>query len=612
MCGIGGYFLKKRQVKSVPEVLQIFSAAMRHRGPDDEGYVLFDDDLQTTAFGGADTSADWFSQSERHQLLSTSTLASWRGGFVHRRLSILDLSVRGHQPYLGKRSGILTYNGEIYNYRNLIPGFQPKSDSDTEVLVEFLENEGLEQLSALDGMFAFGWYSKANQQLSLVRDRMGVKPLYYLDTHNFFAFSSEPAVLHRLLQQNPQPNPSLILDYLVRGIVAYEGPGFWEPVQELPPGYRLTYSIKHGQYQLSRWFNPDTLPTITPVEARRKLKAALSESVNARLRSDVPLGCSLSGGLDSGLVTALAKNRLEHQPLYAFTATWPGQPENEAVLAQKIAQFTGAEWIEIPLEMHQLESYWAEITRIQGLPLIHMSTMAQGKVMQTAAHYGVKVMLDGQGGDELFGGYYHHSANYLQNFNYLIKSILESFIRSIYPAWRYSKHPLSECWNGSLPAGLSLSTYRQAPSLTELLKQEAYGQPLKNLFRWADRSGMAYSIESRFPLADSIQLQEVAFSLSPSDLIGEGWTKLALRIAAEGILPVEVIWNKEKSAYASPQHQWVRASYQNWLEDLHPGIADFLDVELLRKQAVGILASGKSDSLFRIKALSEWLKLFTA
>lgn len=610
MCGIGGYFLKTGPALEVPQVLQTFSTALRHRGPDDEGYLLLNDDFNASTFGGVDTAPGWFELAKENRPISTAFDHRWRGGFVHRRLSIMDLSLKGHQPYRGSQEGWLTYNGEIYNYRTLMPDFKSPTDSDTSVLVAFLEQGGLRELSRLDGMFAFAWLSNDNQELTLVRDRMGVKPLYYLDTPCFFAFASEPVVLHRLLQRNPDPDRSLILDYLVRGIADYEGPGFWKPVQELHPGYQLTYSLQLGEFKLKQWFNPYFLETYSPVEARRQLNEALTTSVQARLRSDVPLGCSLSGGLDSGLVTALAQKQMPQQPLWAFTATWPGQPENEATLAKKVAGFVGANWVEISLETRDLESYWGEITRIQGLPLIHTSTLAQGKVMQTAAANGVKVMLDGQGGDELFGGYYHHSAVYHQSFKYLIKNLLEIITRSIYPSWRYLKHPLGSCWNGELPHGVSVATYRVAPSLPDLLKQEAFGQPLKNLFRWADRSGMAYSIESRFPLADSITLQPIAFSLLAHDLIQSGWSKLALRKVAQGLLPDEVVWNHEKSAYGSPQHQWVVTSHQEWLKELHPNMADYLDLDRVQLVAKDLIDTGKSDSLFRIKALSEWMKQF--
>lgn len=612
MCGIGGFFLKNTPSRPVPEVLQTFSQGMKHRGPDDEGFVLFNADYEPRQFGSLDTHPDWFELSAQHRPISEALMSSWIGGLVHRRLSIMDLSVLAHQPYPSSRHSWLTFNGEIYNYPSLLPDFHPNSDSDTAVLVEFLERGGLQKLSKLDGMFALAWLSPSSGQLTLARDRMGVKPLYYLDTPDFFAFASEPTTLHHLLQQNPNPNPSLLAEYLSRGIVVYDGPGFWEPVKELLPGYQLCYSLKDGYFELKKWFNASLLEVFPPVEARRRLKDTLNQSVSLRLRSDVPVGCSLSGGLDSGLVTALAKKHLPNQNILAFTATWPGQPENEARLAKIAADFIGVKWVEVPLETQKLEEYWSEVTRFQGFPLIHTSTMAQGKVMETASAYGIKVMLDGQGGDELFAGYSHHAKVYNQSFKYLIMSLLEDFILQLSSSYRFYRHPLSQCWKGNLPPGLPISTYRHERSLKELLQHEAYGQSLKNLFRWADRSGMAYGIESRFPLADSIQLQEVAFSLAASDLIDHGWSKLALRRMAQGVLPDEVVWNQAKSAYGSPQHHWVKNNYPQWLSELHPQMSDILDVAKLKILASKMISSGKSDGLFRVKALSEWMKQFVS
>lgn len=610
MCGIGGFFLKRNTGFEVAEVLQGFSEMLSHRGPDDEGFVVWDENKQVNAFGGSATVQDWFQLADSHVHIRNHAYHPWIGGMVHRRLAIMDLTVLGHQPYVSSSASALTYNGEIYNYQQLIEGYHPISDSDTEVLSVFLEQFGVEALQRLDGMFAFGWLDTNKQRLHLVRDRMGVKPLYFLDTPNFFAFASEPVVLHCLLQRKPELNRTLIAEYLMRGIVEYDGPGFWEPVKELKPGHRLEYNLRTGTWEIKDWFHADTTDFPPPTEARRQLKEALFSSVALRLRSDVPLGCSLSGGLDSGIVTALARLIQPDVPLLAFTATWPGQPENEAELAKQVAEFTGAKWVEVPLFTEELETYWQEATTLQGYPLIHTSTLAQGKVMKVASDYGIKVMLDGQGGDELFGGYQHHANLQNQSFTYLMKALMETIASGVDPIYRLRKHPLSSCWVGDYPNAIPIATYRTATSLQALLIAESYGQPLKNLFRWADRSGMAYGIESRFPLADSWALQRIAFSLANTDAVMEGWTKHALRKVASPLLPEKVVWNKNKSAYGSPQHAWVIQNYPNWIETLPPALEAILMKSKLLNAAETSIRVGKTDWIFRVKALSEWVKAF--
>jgi hypothetical protein len=187
---------------------------------------------------------------------------------------------------------------------------------------------------------------------------------------------------------------------------------------------------------------------------------------------------------------------------------------------------------------------------------------------------------------------------------------MESLISKLYPSFRLAFHPMGKCWKGRLPEGLPIATYRTSSSLRSLLIEESYGEGLKNLLRWADRSGMAYGIESRFPLADSPDLQSVAFSLADSDAISEEWTKLALRKLASEYLPKEIVWNRIKSAYGSPQTAWIAESWKNWLSELHPSIHEFLDVEKLKSIVPIAVKNGRTDWVFRIKALSEWMKVY--
>jgi asparagine synthase (glutamine-hydrolysing) len=373
MCGICGYLLRPGGAPVEQARLLRARDLMAHRGPDDSGWV------------------------ER---------AQGRLALAHRRLSIQDLSRAGHQPMrLGDRDLWMAYNGEVYNFHDLRArleraGVAFRSRTDTEVVLALYAEMGTEVVSALRGMFAFALWDGEQQRLLLARDRVGKKPLYYARTSRGLAFASTLPALLELGWVDPQIHEDVLPEYLALGRVGAPDT-LLKGVSKLPPGHLLV--VTDDAVRAVRYFEPEFAETDAPRDREERLAATLRDSVRLRLISDVPVGVTLSGGVDSSLVAALAAER---GPLQTFTVAFRGEDEvNEAVHARRVAGYLGADHHEVWLGAEDVADALPEIEPSMDEPHPNLIWLATWFVCRLAKEHGVTVLLTGDGGDELFFGY---------------------------------------------------------------------------------------------------------------------------------------------------------------------------------------------------------------
>jgi asparagine synthase (glutamine-hydrolysing) len=566
MCGISGIYYKSQtidlsQLKQMTDVLA-------HRGPDGDGHWLSKD-------GNV--------------------------GLAHRRLSIIDLSERGKQPMqYGQGRYTITFNGEIYNYlevkeKLLQKGYQFHSDSDTEVLMAAYADKGERCLEDLDGMFAFALYDQAEKKLFCARDRFGEKPFYYYYIPNqIFAFASEMKALWALgIPKNIKDQriyQFLIATYVSNPTNANET--FFENIYKLGAAHYLTidasHSLKTQRYWQISHENIGTSPINFP-DACEQFEELFTTSVKRRLRADVPVGSSLSGGLDSSAVVCCI-NELNKQlniKQKTFSARFHNFAKDEGKFMQYVINATSVEPHFVYPSHDKMIEEWDKLMYHQEEPVGSASIYAQWCVMHLAKENGVIVLLDGQGADEILAGYhpyYNIYWNELKSQNpTLYQTEREAFQilnppkvktwRERYP-WHYVKYRLKKLVDinafleDPVPIANAPLLYPefdrfQAPvlsdeiynSLNQNLYFSTFQYGLEDLLRYADRNSMAHSREVRLPFLNH-ELVEFVFSLPPSYKIGQGWTKYLQRKSFEKLMPPEITWRKDKIGYEPPQQSW--------------------------------------------------------
>ncbi|MCX6790711.1 MAG: asparagine synthase (glutamine-hydrolyzing), partial [Candidatus Gribaldobacteria bacterium] len=357
---------------------------------------------QTLKHGGPDEQ-DFYVDNQRHLALASC------------RLAILDLSPLGHQPmFSDDRKISLVFNGEIYNFEEVKReleglGFNFKSHSDTEVIIKAYQKWGIACLEKFRGMFAFALFDQNLEKLFIVRDRVGVKPLYYFWDKNLLMFASETRAFHQHPLFKKEVNPDGVAAFFQFGYIPYPL-SIWQNVQKLEPGCYLTFSIQEG-LKIQRYWDlqdyylkglSDSSP-ISREQALIQLEEVLTDSFKLRLVSDVPVGIFLSGGIDSSIVTALLQKEMKN-PLRTFTIGFGDQEYDEARYAKEIAKYLGTNHTE--MDCTQKEA----LEIVPSLPEIYDEPFGDSSAVPTfliskLAHSQVKVVLSGDGGDEFFAGY---------------------------------------------------------------------------------------------------------------------------------------------------------------------------------------------------------------
>jgi asparagine synthase (glutamine-hydrolysing) len=545
---------------------------MIHRGPDDAG--LFIDDASQVGLG-------------------------------HRRLSIIDLSERGRQPLSNEDATIhAVVNGEFYGYRSqrdelLRKGHHLSSDSDSEILLHLYEDEGVDCVRLLHGMFGLALWDSRRRRLLLARDRVGKKPLYYAHSGGRFAFASELKALLTLTWVDQAVNPTALDAYLALGYVP-GGASIVTGAQRLEPGTSLVYEADQDRVTTQRyWSLPE--PADNPIddeEALVRLEQLLRESVALRLISDVPVGVFLSGGVDSSVVAALAA-QASPKPLKTYTIVFSESSYNEMEYARLVAEHIGSEHNEILVSSSMLDV-------VDDLPAMYDEPFADFSSVPTffvskATRAEVKVALAGDGGDELFGGYNWYrwvlrSQRLRRALGPLSKGLtaasgcLPRRMKGVH-LLRSAGLDLSDCFiertfvferaeRAKLLRPDILSAVRGAsPEAETRSGLETLGDnPMDAMQRWdfsrylpddilvkVDRASMSVALEVRAPLLDH-RVCEFAFSLPPRLRFDGGTSKVLLKRVAQRVLPAGFPLDR-KQGFTPPIHCWLRGDFGDQLRD---------------------------------------------
>jgi asparagine synthase (glutamine-hydrolysing) len=560
------------------------------------------------------------------------------------RLAIIDLR-KGLYPIRNEDGSLLLfYNGEIYNFHELrsqliAAGHKFTSATDGEVIVHAYEEWGPECVKRFNGMWAFAIWNTNDESLFISRDHFGIKPLYYTISESRFCYASEIRALLSLPGIETKPNEKLIYDYLVDGRVDHTEETFFTGIYRLMPAHYATLTVS-GAFEKTRYWSMDSLTEVTDItfaEASHNVRKLFIDAVRIRLISDVPVGTCLSGGLDSssivGTIGQLKNEEKESigKKLQTFSASFPADSIDESGFAGVVTQANKVEPNVIYPCAAELWKEMQEFIRTLEEPFVSSNMYAQWKVMQAAKSRRVTVLLDGQGGDELFAGYIEYIPSYIIDL-FRKRKILTAFREGIqslditFPlillflkTGRGIDNAFYPYLNGEFAAEMrSRGSEHRLPRLiksesSQLLKDDASRFVLPGLLRYEDKSSMHFSIETRLPFLDQ-RLVEYVASLPMQFKIRGGWTKGVFRHAMQGILPKEIQWRRSKIGFETPQRRWL-TELSDRIDSLLSSKAlssKFVDLnallELLRTtRKLSVLESG---ILWRWICLELWLREF--
>ena len=600
MCGIAGIVAAGHANLAA---VRAMNEAQRHRGPDGEGTWVSPDGA--VALG-------------------------------HRRLSIVDLSEGGHQPMRdAARDLAITFNGEIYNYievraRLLALGHTFRSTSDTEVLLAAYAEWGAECLSELNGMFAFAIWDGRRRVLFCARDRFGEKPFQYAVSGSTFAFASEVKALALLSFVDLEIDDGVLALGATEGLVwldAHERT-LLRGVKQLLPAHAMEVRVAGGRVEILRTFCYWTVDIAArrPYgsengdEAARRLLDLLTDSVRLRLRSDVPVGSCLSGGLDSSAIVALIRRLEPGADLHTFTGRFPGDPMDEGRYSSMMVEACRTTSSEVVPTAERFLQDAESVYHHADYPIGGMSQFAQWCVFHLAKTQNVTVLLDGQGSDEQLGGYgsqiiqaflrqlgaerrlgpwLHERRAWAKSYPVLFSwprlALNETPLSRLRPLLRSATNRstttlpqlFQPAWLDSAAQAMPAPPLPDDPSdrhgLSRILWQLSFRAMLSGLLRFGDRLSMAHSREVRLPFCDA-RIAEFLFTLPPELLVGEGQVKRVLRLAIRGLVP-DAIVTRPKQGFVPPQQRWLTGPLEAWVKDLaaNPGpIGDRLDLSRVR------------------------------
>lgn len=560
MCGIAGILQPDPHQYQLVD-LQRMTDALAHRGPDGHDHWRSND--ATVLLG-------------------------------HRRLKIIDLSEKADQPFKYLERYTLVHNGEIYNYLELRQaliqkGYSFRSSSDTEVIAAAYNQWGADCVAHFDGMFAFAIWDEQTQSLFAARDRFGEKPFYYTLAGQTLIFASEIKAFWALGIAK-ETDRNMVFNYLTLGYV--DDPHqpdrtLYTNIHKLPAAHILQYSAIYRTATVRRYWDIDLSAVQTKIsdtEALLEFRHLLERSVQRRLRSNVPISCSLSGGLDSSSLASLISEQLQ-EPLTTFTAVFPGFERSEEEKANILANRIKARSHMIHIEEEEWLPLGLECLEQQDEPIGSSSAFAQHAVYRAIAAAGFKVVIDGQGADETMAGYeryypwhwqelYRHrklaasqeilfakELNVNAPFDWKWK--LAAFFPELATRMRKREYERQANQNTELHPSFRSEQVKhlnhalpEHPGLNGALYFNTCTHGLEELLRYADRNAMQFGLEVRLPFL-SHELVEFVFSLPPSFKIRQGWRKWILRQSMENRLPRNIAWDPQKIGYETPQARWM-------------------------------------------------------
>jgi asparagine synthase (glutamine-hydrolysing) len=600
MCGIAGQYCYNGSLPD-EKLLAEMSKRLAHRGPDGEGTFI-------------------------HGSI----------GLAHRRLAIIDLSENAHQPMSNEDNTLwLVYNGEIYNFVELRSeliqkGHSFKSKTDSEVILHAYEEWGTECLARFNGMWAFALWDEKQQQLFCARDRFGIKPFYYTEVAGSLIFASEIKALLAHPGVDKKPDEKTLLAYLAWGVLDYSEKTMFGGILQLRPAHAMV--VKSGEKpELYRYWdvtvNPSTRSDVPDLDSEARFLSLLRDAVRIHLRSDVAVGTCLSGGIDSSTLAVLINERIrtgspesvgERQK--TFSAYFDDARFDERRYIEMVAMATGVDGYRVQPDTGKVWDDLNKLLYMQDEPFGSLSIYAQYCVMRLAAER-VKVVLDGQGADELLAGYLAYEWSYIRG---LVTSFhwytafcekIGAFLhhRGFFAdAFRqlFTRAGRRRLLKGDIP---KISRY--GGTLDQVLYRELMATNLPALLHYEDRNSMAFSIESRVPYLD-VRLVEYIASLPLDQKIRRGITKHVLRRAIKGLVPEPVRCRMDKMGFVTPEEVWMK-------EELRPFVLEILTSEPFRartywdagavvKNYLAFLngKSAYSPELFRIVCAELWLQMF--
>ncbi len=561
MCGITGIYRFNKQVN--PDEIDKLTDSLSHRGPDGRGV--------------------WFNNKKNL-------------GLGHRRLSILDLTVAGTQPMVSPDGKyVIVLNGEIFNFLEIksklaLKGYTFKTKTDTEVVLKAYQEWGTKMLDIFNGMWAFAIYDIDKEMLFLSRDRYGVKPLYYFYDNNEFVFASEVKSIYQYLGKRGTINKTTIQDILDFN-QEYHGTErtYINEVKSLKAGHNLYLNCNGLQDENWYHFKKEKVPKDFNEQAKQ-LKELLIDAIKIRLRSDVPVGTCLSGGIDSGAISSLINTfnanddkRFSNFSHHSFCAGFPDKNLDETKDAKRLAN-----QLKIKLDVEMINTPSAlkleeALNQTDG-PMPALAFYPIWQLYGYIKKQNITVTLDGQGADEMLGGYFlgfealkgamekgdlfwfYDLKKTYAALNPSLNKTMQDFSKTVI------KMKLLEIKNKGLKVFKSIlslkfkqikTTNKLGNSFETALRKQFFSTPLPFLLHQYDRASMANGIECRMPFMD-YRVVEFIFSLPSKSKVGSGYTKRVLREALKGILPNETRLNKEKTGFNAPTTEWFQDELKEW------------------------------------------------
>lgn len=605
MCGISGIFNFNGSPVSETR-LDEMNRIIRHRGPDGNG--LFID-------GNA--------------------------GIASNRLAIIDLREIANMPiYDAENRYVIVFNGEIFNYIEvreelLKKGHKFSTDSDTEVTLEAYKEWGEDCLHKLNGMWVFAIWDKKEKTLFCSRDRYGIKPFYFYKDSDRLIFASE---IKQILScgVDKSVNDEIIYDYLLFNFIDHTEQTFFRHIHKLQAGHKFT--IKNNEFKLSRWYNLSDDNKLTDTQnLYSDFYNLLYDSVRLRLRSDVEVGSCLSGGLDSSAIVCMMHDILHNEGKpeiqKTYTAVYDDPSIDERPYVEEVIKQTNSTKYYVFPSVNDFVADLDKLTYHQDEPYTGSTVFAQWCVFKKIHETGIKVVLDGQGSDEILLGYFSffpfhlkrtminpikfvsEYINGIKTTNLGISKFTQNFVYFNTGSVRY-RHVLR---NGRqfVNEGF-ISAYNRRDVFNEMIASSGLREnrlsnlwniSLPSLLRYEDKNSMAFSVEARIPFLDH-RLVEYIFSIPLDKLINKGWTKHVLRESLKGRIPEDIRMRKGKLAFSVPQKQWMKEIKDYLIETFSN---DFRSGKFTDKEKViALLNSGNYNekTLYRAFALEKWMKVF--
>lgn len=556
MCGIAGVITENSD--NINTIMLRAQDIQSHRGPDAQGIVV-------------------------------NSIQKWGIGLGHQRLSILDLSDSGNQPMIfAEGKGILVYNGEVYNYKEIQVelkslGYSFKSDSDTEVILAALHEWGIEKaITKFNGMWAFAWLDTERGKLFLSRDRAGVKPLFYYIHENELYFSSEIKTILEMVPNKFSLNYKVIGEYLIQSLLASSTETFFKGISRVPAAHFCEIDLRSENININfkpYWSIPTTSDDLySENDMIEKVRELFFDSVKLRMRSDVPIGVLLSGGVDSSSIASVMNNLLgKNANLNILSAVSSDRRFDESPFIDVMSNYLQKPVHKVNLEFkpQQAIDYLEKVCWFNDEPVGSFSNVAHYLLMKQAKDLGITVILSGQGADELLCGYKKYLGFYIQylfcNKRYVeaTKIISQFYFRgtvinqfSTSEAKRYLPsffRPKELDVRGDSLQGFSSENVGLGIGRTvqdrQILDIQRFSVPV--LTHYEDRMSMAWSREVRVPFLD-YRLIETLVPLPIEMKLQNGWTKSIFRKAMEPYLPKEIVWRKDKQGFVNPQSEWLK------------------------------------------------------